>query len=86
MKARDQLLALVLLQRSRLALHRTKNKYAGATRVSRLRLRGTLAPMLRKLMWTGLYASLAAVATMAARRTASTIWRVATGEEPPVKK
>jgi len=42
--------------------------------------------MLRKLMWTGLYASLAAVATMAARRTASKIWHVATGEEPPVKK
>jgi hypothetical protein len=41
--------------------------------------------MLRKLMWTGLYASLAAAATMAARRAASGIWRVATGEEPPVK-
>ena len=54
--------------------------------VSRLPLRGTLAAMLRKLLWTGLYASLAAAATVAARRTASTIWRVATGEEPPVKK
>jgi hypothetical protein len=42
--------------------------------------------MLRRLMWTGLYASLAAAATLAARKTASTIWRVATGEEPPVKK
>jgi hypothetical protein len=42
--------------------------------------------MLRRLMWTGLYASLAAVATMAARRAASQLWRVATGEEPPVKK
>jgi len=42
--------------------------------------------MLRKLMWTGLYASLAAGATMAARRVASRIWRVVTGEEPPVKK
>ena len=42
--------------------------------------------MLRKLMWSGLYGSLAAVATMVARRTASGIWRVATGEEPPVKK
>jgi hypothetical protein len=42
--------------------------------------------MLRKLMWTGLYATLAAGATMAARRAASKIWRVATGEEPPVKK
>jgi hypothetical protein len=42
--------------------------------------------MLRKLLWTALYASLAAVATMAARRTASKIWRVATGEEPPARK
>jgi hypothetical protein len=37
-------------------------------------------------MWTGLYATLAAGATMAARRAASRIWRVATGEEPPTKK
>jgi hypothetical protein len=42
--------------------------------------------MLRKLLWTGLYAGLAAVATMAARRGASKIWRVATGEAPPTKK
>jgi hypothetical protein len=42
--------------------------------------------MLRKLLWTGLYAGLAAVATMAARRSASKIWRIATGEEPPTKK
>ena len=54
--------------------------------VSGRALRGTLAPMLRKLMWTGLYGSLAAAATMAARRAASKIWRVTTGEEPPVKK
>jgi hypothetical protein len=49
-------------------------------------LRGTLAPVLRKLMWTGLYGALAAGATLVARRTASKIWRVATGEEPPVKQ
>ena len=42
--------------------------------------------MLRKLLWTMLYSGLAALATMAARRTATQIWRVATGEEPPVKK
>lgn len=42
--------------------------------------------MLRKLMWTGLYGALAATATMAARRAASKIWRVTTGEEPPAKK
>ena len=37
-------------------------------------------------MWTGLYAGLAAVSTIAARRLASKIWRVATGEAPPTKK
>jgi hypothetical protein len=42
--------------------------------------------MLRKLMWSGLYAAIGAAATMAARRAASGIWRVATGEEPPTKK
>jgi hypothetical protein len=42
--------------------------------------------MLRRLLWTGLYASLAAAATIAARKAASGIWRVATGEEPPLKK
>ena len=42
--------------------------------------------MLRKLMWTGLYTGLAALATLAARRAASGIWCVATGEEPPTKK
>jgi hypothetical protein len=39
--------------------------------------------VLRKLLWTVLYAGLAAVATMAARRAATGIWRIATGEEPP---
>jgi hypothetical protein len=42
--------------------------------------------MLRKLMWTALYASLGAAATMVSRRLASKIWRVATGEQPPTKK
>jgi len=42
--------------------------------------------MLRKALWTGLYAGLAAGATMGARRLASRIWRVATGEAPPTKK
>jgi len=42
--------------------------------------------MLRKVMWTGLYATLGAAATMAARRAASKIWRIATGEAPPTKK
>jgi hypothetical protein len=42
--------------------------------------------MLRRVMWTGLYAVLGAGATLAARRAASKIWRIATGEEPPTKK
>ena len=42
--------------------------------------------MLRRLLWTALYGALGAGATMAARRLASRIWRVATGEAPPVKK
>jgi hypothetical protein len=42
--------------------------------------------VLRKLLWTGLYAALAAAATIAARTAASRIWRIATGEAPPAKK
>ncbi len=41
--------------------------------------------MLRKALWSGLYAGLGAVATMAARKTATRIWRTATGEEPPTR-
>jgi hypothetical protein len=42
--------------------------------------------MLRKALWTGLYAALGATATVVTRTVASKIWRVATGEEPPAKK
>jgi hypothetical protein len=42
--------------------------------------------MLRKLTWTALYGAFAAGATLAARRVASRVWRLATGEEPPEKK
>jgi hypothetical protein len=50
-------------------------------------VRGKLfAVLLRKLLWSGIYAGLAATAAMAARRTASAIWRVATGDDPPEKK
>jgi len=42
--------------------------------------------MLRKLMWTGLYGAIGAAATIVACRAASGIWRIATGEQPPVKK
>jgi hypothetical protein len=42
--------------------------------------------MLRKLLWTGLYAGVAAGAALAARTAASGIWRLATGESPPAKR
>jgi hypothetical protein len=42
--------------------------------------------MLRKAMWTGLYAGMGAAATMAARRLSAKVWRIATGEEPPTRK
>ena len=42
--------------------------------------------MLRKLLWSGLYASLAAGAALAARRAASGLWRLTTGEQPPAKR
>jgi len=42
--------------------------------------------MLRKLLWTGLYGALGALATIVSRRTAARIWRTLTGEEPPTKK
>ena len=54
--------------------------------VSKVRFAVRFEPMLRRLIWTGLYASLAAAATLAARKSASAIWRVATGEEPPVRR
>jgi hypothetical protein len=38
--------------------------------------------MLRKVMWMGLVA----VCVAAARRLAVQVWRIATGEEPPVKR
>jgi hypothetical protein len=42
--------------------------------------------MLRRLIWAGLYAGLAAGAALIARLIASRIWRLATGEDPPVKR
>jgi hypothetical protein len=41
--------------------------------------------LLRKLIWTGLYAGITALAAMMARKTAGRLWRIATGEEPPRK-
>jgi hypothetical protein len=48
--------------------------------------RGNDKTVIRKLLWTALYAGLGAAATIGARAVASRIWRVATGEQPPVKK
>lgn len=42
--------------------------------------------MLRRFLWTGLYAGLGAAATMGARRLASRIYRLVTGEAPPAKR
>jgi hypothetical protein len=42
--------------------------------------------VLRKALWTGLYAGIGAASTIVARRVASKVWRIATGEEPPTKK
>jgi hypothetical protein len=42
--------------------------------------------MLRKLLWTALYAGFGAAATIVARKAASNIYRIATGEEPPAKR
>ena len=47
---------------------------------------GERVDMLRKAMWTGLYAGLGAASTMITRRLATKIWRVATGEDPPAKR
>jgi hypothetical protein len=37
-------------------------------------------------MWTAVYGIIGAVATIAARQAASRVWRIMTGEEPPIKK
>jgi hypothetical protein len=42
--------------------------------------------MLRKLLWTALYGSFGAIATVVSRRGAAKVWRTLTGEEPPTKK
>jgi hypothetical protein len=42
--------------------------------------------MLRKLMWTLIYGLFGALAALAARIAATRVYRLVTGEEPPVKK
>jgi len=40
---------------------------------------------MRRLLWKGLYAGIAAGATIIARSVAAKVWRTATGERPPEK-
>jgi hypothetical protein len=42
--------------------------------------------MLRKVLWSGLYAGIAAATAMSSQRLAATVWRLATGDYPPEKK
>ena len=42
--------------------------------------------MLRKLLWAVIYGFFGALAGLGARIVASRVYRLATGEEPPVKK
>jgi hypothetical protein len=42
--------------------------------------------VLRKLLWSVIYGFIGALAALGARIVASRIYRLATGEEPPVKK
>jgi hypothetical protein len=42
--------------------------------------------MLRKILWSAIYGLLAAVATMAAKRAATQVYRLVTGEPPPVRR
>jgi hypothetical protein len=42
--------------------------------------------VLRRLLWTGLYAGLGTIAAIATRRVAVQVWQVVTGEDPPVKR
>lgn len=43
-------------------------------------------PLVRRALWSALYAGFGALATLASRRAAAVVWRRATGEEPPTKK
>jgi hypothetical protein len=42
--------------------------------------------MLPKLLWTVIYGVLVALATLVARRVATQLYRLVTGEQPPIKK
>lgn len=42
--------------------------------------------MLRKLLWTAISGILVTLASLAARKVAAQLYRIVTGETPPVKK
>jgi uncharacterized protein DUF4235 len=42
--------------------------------------------MLRRLLWQLVYGALAALATIVARRVAAKLWRLLTGEHPPIRR
>jgi hypothetical protein len=42
--------------------------------------------MLRKLVWSVIYGTIGALATIASRRATALVWRSFTGEDPPTKK
>jgi hypothetical protein len=42
--------------------------------------------VLRKILWSAIYGLLATVATMAAKRAATQVYRLVTGESPPAKR
>jgi hypothetical protein len=79
--AGDQSLPLGLRELPKL-LHKARI----TIQVSSNRRRGKQPNMLRKLLWSTLYAGLAAGSALVARRAASGIWRLATGEAPPTKR
>jgi hypothetical protein len=39
--------------------------------------------MLRKVVWSALYAGIAAATALVSQRLATTAWRLATGDHPP---
>jgi hypothetical protein len=39
--------------------------------------------VLRKILWSGLYAGIAGLTAMASQKVAAVAWRLATGDQPP---
>jgi hypothetical protein len=48
--------------------------------------RGKQSNMLRKVLWSGLYAGLSGATALASRRLAAAVWRLSTGDSPPAKR